>query len=77
MFYSELAQQCRLPVDPLTLDLSNVKTFLLLQAHMSRLMLPNSDYFTDTKSVLDQTIRIIQVSETAVLDNDTIYLISD
>ncbi|XP_026331439.1 activating signal cointegrator 1 complex subunit 3 [Hyposmocoma kahamanoa] len=56
----ELAQQCRLPVDPLTLDLSNVKAFLLLQAHMSRLMLPNSDYFTDTKSVLDQTIRIIQ-----------------
>ncbi|XP_049885974.1 activating signal cointegrator 1 complex subunit 3 isoform X2 [Pectinophora gossypiella] len=55
-----LAQQCRLPVDSLTLDSSNVKAFLLLQAHMSRLILPNTDYLTDTKSVLDQTIRIIQ-----------------
>ncbi|KAI5644855.1 sec63 brl domain-containing protein [Phthorimaea operculella] len=56
----ELSQQCRLPVDALTLDSSNVKAFLLLQAHMSRLVLPNTDYLTDTKSVLDQTIRIIQ-----------------
>ncbi|XP_061729195.1 activating signal cointegrator 1 complex subunit 3 isoform X1 [Cydia pomonella] len=56
----ELSQQCRLPVDPLSLDSSNVKAFLLLQAHMSRLALPNTDYLTDTKSVLDQTIRILQ-----------------
>ncbi|XP_063379753.1 activating signal cointegrator 1 complex subunit 3 [Cydia fagiglandana] len=56
----ELSQQCRLPVDPLSLDSSNVKAFLLLQAHMSRLTLPNTDYLTDTKSVLDQTIRILQ-----------------
>ncbi|XP_053615369.1 activating signal cointegrator 1 complex subunit 3 [Plodia interpunctella] len=56
----ELAQQCRLPVDPLSLDSSNVKAFLLLQAHMTRLPLPNTDYLTDTKSVLDQTIRILQ-----------------
>ncbi|KPI98758.1 Activating signal cointegrator 1 complex subunit 3 [Papilio xuthus] len=56
----ELAQQCRLPVDTLTLDSSNVKAFLLLQAHLTRLTLPNTDYLTDTKSVLDQTIRIIQ-----------------
>ncbi|CAG4955228.1 unnamed protein product [Parnassius apollo] len=56
----ELSQQCRLPVDSLTLDSSNVKAFLLLQAHLTRLTLPNTDYLTDTKSVLDQTIRIIQ-----------------
>ncbi|XP_060805871.1 activating signal cointegrator 1 complex subunit 3 [Amyelois transitella] len=56
----ELAQQCRLPVDQLSLDSSNVKAFLLLQAHMTRLPLPNTDYLTDTKSVLDQTIRILQ-----------------
>ncbi|XP_041983109.1 activating signal cointegrator 1 complex subunit 3 isoform X1 [Aricia agestis] len=56
----ELSQLCRLPVDSLSLDSSNVKAFLLLQAHMTRLPLPNTDYLTDTKSVLDQTIRIIQ-----------------
>lgn len=56
----ELSQQCRLPVDALSLDSSNVKAFLLLQAHMTRITLPNSDYLTDTKSVLDQTIRILQ-----------------
>ncbi|KAL0868583.1 hypothetical protein ABMA27_008049 [Loxostege sticticalis] len=56
----ELSQQCRLPVDALSLDSSNVKAFLLLQAHMTRLPLPNTDYLTDTKSVLDQTIRILQ-----------------
>ncbi|KAJ0172310.1 hypothetical protein K1T71_012283 [Dendrolimus kikuchii] len=56
----ELSQQCRLPVDALSLDSSNVKTFLLLQAHMTRLSLPNTDYLTDTKSVLDQAIRILQ-----------------
>ncbi|KAJ8709095.1 hypothetical protein PYW07_008921 [Mythimna separata] len=56
----ELSQDCRLPVDALSLDSSNVKAFLLLQAHMTRLQLPNTDYLTDTKSVLDQTIRILQ-----------------
>ncbi|XP_038207200.1 activating signal cointegrator 1 complex subunit 3 [Zerene cesonia] len=56
----ELSQQCRLPVDSLSLDSSHVKAFLLLQAHLTRLQLPNTDYLTDTKSVLDQTIRIIQ-----------------
>ena len=38
----------------------NTKTFLLLQAHYSRLSLPCSDYYTDLKSVLDQTVRILQ-----------------
>ena len=31
-----------------------------LQAHFSRLELPISDYVTELKSVLDQSIRIIQ-----------------
>ncbi|KAI9005728.1 Sec63 Brl domain-containing protein [Hyaloraphidium curvatum] len=42
-------------------DDSNTKAFLLIEAHLSRLRtLPCSDYYTDTKSVLDQAIRIIQ-----------------
>lgn len=61
LFFSELAKLCRLSVNNLTLDSSNTKTHLLLQAHFSRLHLPCTDYLTDTKSVLDQTIRIIQV----------------
>lgn len=32
----------------------------VLQAHMSRLPAPISDYVTDTKSVLDQSLRILQ-----------------
>ena len=37
-----------------------MKTFLLLQAHFARLPLPIADYITDTKSVLDQTMRVLQ-----------------
>ena len=40
----------------------HVKAFLLLQAHMSRITLPITDYVGDQTSVLDQAIRIIQAS---------------
>merc|ERR1711988_113520 len=42
-------------------DDPHVKANLLLRAHFSRHKLPISDYVTDTKSVLDQAIRILQV----------------
>lgn len=61
--FSELSKNCRLSVDPLTCDSPHTKTFLLIQAHFSHLPLPNSDYLTDTKSVLDQSIRILQVNK--------------
>lgn len=51
---------CRIKVDPLTYDNPHTKTFLLMQAHFSHLPLPNTDFSTDTKSVLDQSIRILQ-----------------
>ncbi|KAF1745376.1 hypothetical protein MXB_1979 [Myxobolus squamalis] len=38
----------------------HVKTFLLLQAHVSRTQLPIKDYYTDSKSVIDQALRLIQ-----------------
>jgi len=41
-------------------DSPNVKANLLLQCHFSFLALPISDYYTDTKSVLDQSVRILQ-----------------
>lgn len=63
---SELSKLCRWSVDPLTCDSPHTKTFLLMQAHFSHLPLPNSDYLTDTKSVLDQSIRILQVTHTQI-----------
>ncbi|XP_055955120.1 activating signal cointegrator 1 complex subunit 3-like [Patella vulgata] len=41
-------------------DSSHTKTNILLQAHFSQLQLPSTDYYTDTKSVLDQAIRVLQ-----------------
>lgn len=61
-FGSDLAKKLPLEVKPHSFDSPHTKTYLLLQAHFSRLPLPSSDYFTDTKSVLDQAIRILQVS---------------
>ncbi|PWW75443.1 Sec63-domain-containing protein [Tuber magnatum] len=40
----------------------HVKAFLLVQAFISRIELPISDYITDQNSVLDQSIRILQAS---------------
>ncbi|KAJ0048161.1 hypothetical protein Pint_16233 [Pistacia integerrima] len=59
--YNEaLSQRVRHAVDKHRLDDPHVKTNLLFQAHFSQLELPISDYATDLKSVLDQSIRIIQ-----------------
>ena len=43
------------------MDSPHVKAHLLLQSHFNRNELPSTDYHTDTKSVLDQAIRILQV----------------
>ena len=48
-------------VNPHSFDAAHTKTHLLLQAHFSQLPLPSTDYNTDTKSVLDQAIRVLQV----------------
>merc|ERR1719308_602570 len=42
------------------MDSPNTKTNLLLQAHFTRLMLPSTDYLTDTKSVMDNAPRVLQ-----------------
>jgi activating signal cointegrator complex subunit 3 len=41
------------------LDSPHTKAFLLLQAHCCRAPLPISDYVNDTKSVLDQALRVL------------------
>ncbi|XVF11808.1 hypothetical protein REPUB_Repub08aG0059500 [Reevesia pubescens] len=59
--YNEaLSKRVRYMVDQNRLDDPHVKANLLFQAHFSQLDLPISDYVTDLKSVLDQSIRIIQ-----------------
>ncbi|CAJ1061883.1 activating signal cointegrator 1 complex subunit 3 [Xyrichtys novacula] len=57
---SQLAQQLPLQVNPHSFDSAHTKTHLLLQAHFSHASLPCSDYTTDTKTVLDNAIRICQ-----------------
>uniref|UniRef100_A0A8B9HI64 Activating signal cointegrator 1 complex subunit 3 n=1 Tax=Astyanax mexicanus TaxID=7994 RepID=A0A8B9HI64_ASTMX len=57
---SELAQRLPLQVNPHSYDSAHTKTHLLLQAHFSRAQLPCSDYGTDTKTVLDNAIRVCQ-----------------
>lgn len=36
-----------------------------VQAHMSRVALPTTDYATDSKSIIDQCIRILQVERSS------------
>ncbi|KAG6412853.1 hypothetical protein SASPL_125545 [Salvia splendens] len=57
---AELASKVQYMVDKNLLDDPHVKTNLLFQAHFSRVELPITDYVTDLKSVLDQSIRILQ-----------------
>lgn len=59
--YNEaLSKRVRYKVDNNRLDDPHIKANLLFQAHFSQLDLPISDYITDLKSVLDQSIRIMQ-----------------
>ncbi|XP_074043343.1 activating signal cointegrator 1 complex subunit 3 isoform X2 [Macrotis lagotis] len=57
---SELARNLPIEVNPHSFDNSHTKSHLLLQAHFSRAMLPCPDYGTDTKTVLDQAVRVCQ-----------------
>uniref|UniRef100_A0A5S6QU49 Activating signal cointegrator 1 complex subunit 3 n=1 Tax=Trichuris muris TaxID=70415 RepID=A0A5S6QU49_TRIMR len=57
---NDLAKQCVVKFDQSVYDDPHVKTHLLYQAHFLRLTLPCTDYETDLKSVLDQSIRIVQ-----------------
>ncbi|KAH3679937.1 hypothetical protein WICMUC_000680 [Wickerhamomyces mucosus] len=60
---AEMSQSMRYPAEDIP-DVPiwdpHIKTFLLLQAYMSRADLPIADYSQDTVSVLDQALRILQ-----------------
>ena len=55
-----LAEDVRWPVDMATIGDAHTKTNLLLQAHLSRLPVPITDYVTDTKGALDNSLRLLQ-----------------
>lgn len=61
---AELARNLPLPISAIGAHLPlwdpHIKAFLLIQAFMSRIDLPISDYVGDQTSVLDQGIRVIQ-----------------
>lgn len=72
--FSDLAPSLPLEVDPSTFDSPHTKANLLFQAHFSRLPLPSTDYLTDTHSVLDQAIRILQVRQ-QICDGRIIFIL--
>jgi len=61
VFIRSLAEKLPISVSSDSYDSPHTKTHLLLQAHFSSAPLPIADYVTDTKSVLDQALRILQV----------------
>ncbi|CAN0114677.1 unnamed protein product, partial [Heterosigma akashiwo] len=56
---ADLAQAVPWEADAYALDSPHTKTFLLLQAHFVGAELPIADYVNDTKSVLDQALRVL------------------
>jgi antiviral helicase SLH1 len=54
----------------------HIKAFLLLQGHLGRLTMPISDYVNDTITVLDSSIRILQVRYLNESVNTRLILIS-
>lgn len=63
-----LAKECRWPVGFL-FESSHTKTHILLQCHFGRVAMPVSDYNTDTKSVLDQALRILNAMTDVAADS--------
>lgn len=61
---SDLSMLTRYKIDDWQTHLgdAHVKAFILVQAHLSHLKMPISDYVNDTITVLDSSIRIMQVS---------------
>lgn len=60
----EMSREMRFPAEEMNLIMwdPHVKSYLLLQAYMSRVDLPITDYIQDTTTVLDQALRILQAA---------------
>ena len=69
----ELAGRCPIPVDLRNAESPHVKANLLFQAHMERAKLPISDYFTDQRSAIDNSVRIIQAMVDIAANNGHLF----
>eukprot|EP01094_Clydonella_sp_ATCC50884_P027738 TRINITY_DN8091_c1_g1_i2.p1 TRINITY_DN8091_c1_g1~~TRINITY_DN8091_c1_g1_i2.p1 ORF type:complete len:1749 (+),score=740.80 TRINITY_DN8091_c1_g1_i2:384-5249(+) len=69
----QLAEEVRIKPPAFSYGDPHSKASLLLQAHFSHLTLPISDYVTDTKSVLDQAIRILQAMVDVAADGGWLF----
>ena len=70
----ELSRLVPYKVNMSELESPFTKTHLLIQAHFSRVKLPITDYLTDTKLVLDQSVRLLNgmvdiASQVSTLNN--------
>ena len=70
---AQMANELPWRVDENAYDSPHVKAQLLLQAHFARAPLPMSDYVTDTKSVLDQALRVLQAMVDVSADGGWLY----
>eukprot|EP00941_MAST-03F_sp_MAST-3F-sp1_P004675 g4675.t1 len=74
---AELAESCPWEVDETNFDPKyettffspHTKAFLLIQAHLKRLPLPIADYTNDTRSMLDQSMRVLNAMVDIAADN--------
>jgi len=69
----QLSKELPWKVDERSMDSPHTKTNLLLQAHFARATLPMSDYVTDTKSVLDQSVRVLQAMVDIAADGGWLF----
>jgi activating signal cointegrator complex subunit 3 len=69
----ELARSVPLPIDARNAESPHVKAYLLFQAHYARAALPISDYNTDQKSAIDNSIRVIQALVDVTANNGHLH----
>lgn len=69
----ELAQRVPLSIDTQQADSPHVKANLLFQAHYARAALPISDYLTDQRSALDNSVRVIQAMVDVAANSGHLY----
>nr|CCC95039.1 putative ATP-dependent RNA helicase [Trypanosoma congolense IL3000] len=68
-----LSQTLPLSIKAQDADSPHAKAFLLFQAHFERSSLPISDYYTDLKSTLDNSVRVVQAMIDVTANNGHLH----
>lgn len=69
----ELSRKLPFPISATEADSPHAKAFLLFQAHFSRADLPITDYYTDQKSAIDNSVRVIQAMTDVAANNGHLF----